>query len=126
MTADAASFTFFTHSPAGTGHWIASMLAMLMISGAALWFAARRRRQAGESNGEMEKLYRLANAVMESGNGKSTVQQIADQLLDIFELEGVTLFDRQNGQIARAGIAAAIPDQTVQEIAARARPMESI
>lgn len=124
-----AGFNYFLLPEHGPGHWVAcgAFVAAILGTGLLCGTARRRHRQVLESRDEMEKLYRLANAVMESGNGSASVQEIADHLVEIFELSGVILFDKLNGQIARSGWSGReIPDHALHEIADRARPAEKV
>jgi len=118
-------FDFYFLPPRGFGiaapeHWVA-LVAFLVTCVVTGEFAVRSRRDRIEAvNREIatEKLYKLVNALLESGSAESTMQQLADALVGIFGADGVALYDRHTGQVARSGSrAAAISDQALRETA---------
>ena len=123
-------FEYYVLSPRGLGvgnpeHWIA-LVAFLVTAVATGQLAAQLRRRRIEATVErqvdMEKLYRLVNALMESGSAESTTLQLADKLLEILEAEGVAVHDKHSGSIVRSGPrGVAISDQALRDMAVAGR-----
>ena len=125
-------FEYYVLSPRGLGvgnpeHWIA-LAAFLVTAVATGQLAAqlrRRRIEAVERQVDMEKLYRLVNALMESGSAESTTLQLADKLVEILDAEGVAVYDKHSGSIVRSGPrAVAISDQALRDMAIAGRRTE--
>ena len=82
------AFDYYFLPPRGFGiaapeHWVA-LVAFLVTGVVTSEFAARSRRDRIEAvNREIatEKLYKLVNALLESGSAESTLQQLADALV---------------------------------------------
>lgn len=105
-------------------HWIA--LVVFMVTAVATGQTAarleQRRLEAEAGRSEMEKLHELVNALLESGSAESTAARIAEKLVDIFGLQNAVFYDKQTGQIYRAGTGAtAISDQSLREAAISGR-----
>lgn len=68
----------------------------------------------------MEKLYRLVNALLYGDGAESIVAQLPDKLVEIFEADGVALYDKHTGQIFRSGPRSyAISDHALRGMALR-------
>ncbi len=131
-TVGGIGFEYYVLSPRGLGignpeHWIA-LAAFLVTAVATGRLAAQLRRgriEAVERQVDMEKLYRLVNALMESGSAESTTLQLADKLVEILDAEGVAVFDKHTGSIVRSGpCAVAISDQALRDMAITGRRPE--
>ncbi|MGD0667651.1 MAG: ATP-binding protein [Bryobacteraceae bacterium] len=101
-------------------HWL-DLIAFLVTAIATSQLVARSKRQrieAEERKSVMEKLFRLVNALLYSGSTESTAARLADHVLEIFEADGVAIYDKHTGQIVRSGPgAAAISDQALHQAA---------
>jgi two-component system, OmpR family, sensor histidine kinase KdpD len=127
-------FEYFFLPPRGFGvqapeHWIAlaAFLVTAIVTGQLAAQSRRRRIEAVERKDEIEKLYQLVNALLESGSIECTAAQLADKLVEIFGADGVALYDKHTGQIVRSGpLAEAISDPMLRETAAGVRSLEDV
>lgn len=118
-------FDYYFLFPRGLGiaspeDWVdfAAFLVTAVAIGQLTARSKRQRTRAVEQQVDTEKLYKLVNALLDSGSADSTLQQLADALIGIFGADGVALYDRHTGQITRAGsCAAAISDRALRETA---------
>jgi len=120
-------FDYYFLPPNGFGiatpaHWVA--LAAFLFTAIVTGQLAARLRQRGidaeERKTEIEKLYRLANAMLSGGGPEFSLAQLADQLIEIFEAAGVALYDVHTGRIVHSGPGSAvISDQALRETASR-------
>jgi two-component system sensor histidine kinase KdpD len=118
------AFHFVLLPEHGPGHWIALFAFMSASIGAGLLSTGAPPPGCVpfENREETERLYRLASAIAGGGHTETTVQQIANRVAEVFELDGVVLFDTPNGQIARAGPCGnSILAERVHEIAAEGK-----
>jgi two-component system, OmpR family, sensor histidine kinase KdpD len=101
-------------------YWVvlAAFLVTALATGQLAARSKQRRMQAVERQREMEMLYKLVNAMLETG-GESALRRLAERLLEILRAEAVALYDNHNGEICRAGPRAGIiSDQLLHETAA--------
>lgn len=108
-------------------HLVGLLAFMVTAVASGLLFAMAKRRQlrAQQKHDEIEKLYRLGNAAMDTNNPAATPQRLADCLVELFALDGAVIFDQYSGQIVRAGVRGSeVTDDTVRYIAGRASPRE--
>lgn len=120
-------FDYYFLPPNGFGkatpaHWVA--LAAFLFTAIVTGQLAARLKQRGidaeERKTEIEKLYRLANAMLSGGGPEFSLAQLADQLIEIFEAAGVALYDVHTGRIVHSGPGSAvISDQALRETASR-------
>jgi two-component system sensor histidine kinase KdpD len=118
-------FDYFFLPPDGFGiaapqHWIAlvAFLVTAIVTGQLAARSKRRRIEAEDRQIDLEKLHRLANALLNDGNAESTLAHTADKLLEVFGTDGVALYDKHAGLIVRSGpAAAAISDRELQTTA---------
>ncbi len=104
-------FNFFFFPPTGTftiadpQNWVAlfSFLATALVAGRLSQRARRRTQDAIERQRDIERLYSLSRAILLIGDAEPFAKQLARRLADIFELNGVLLYDRRNNEIHRAG-----------------------
>lgn len=104
-------FNFFFFEPVGTftisdpHNWVAlfSFLATSLIAGQLSAHARRRTREAIDRKEEMEKLYALSRAILQTGSQGPPGRQIAQQIIETFHLPGVALDDHVRGEIHCAG-----------------------
>ncbi|HLJ13977.1 MAG TPA: DUF4118 domain-containing protein [Bryobacteraceae bacterium] len=82
---------------------------------------AARRIEATKQRDEIERLYFLVNALLESGSSDSSLKQLADRLVQILNAKGVALYNKHTGQIARGGENGDIFPREVLRAAAVAR-----
>jgi two-component system, OmpR family, sensor histidine kinase KdpD len=99
---------------------LAAFLITAVATGQLAAHSERCRIEAVTRQDEMEKMYRLVNAMLESGSARSTVAQLADKLVEIFDAGGVALYDKHTGLIVRSGPQAnAISDGALREVVTR-------
>jgi two-component system, OmpR family, sensor histidine kinase KdpD len=65
--------------------------------------AKRRTREAIDRQIEIERLYSLSRALLLTDATRSIAKQIVHQTAQVFEFRGVALYDRNSGEIYRAG-----------------------
>lgn len=89
-----------------------------VVAGQLVARSKRLRIEAEQRREELEKLYRLSGAMLNSGGPGFSLEEVARELAEIFSLEGVALYNRHTGQIVRAGAdAGAISDQALERAA---------
>ncbi len=118
-------FDYYFLPPRGFGiaapeHWVAlaSFLITAVATGQLAAQLKSRQIDAVERKNEMEKLYRLAQAMLGSNGAEFSLAELADQLLEILGADGVALYDKYSGHILRSGPrGAAISDQALHETA---------
>lgn len=103
-------FEYYFPLPGGfgiarSGHLLVlpAFILTAVVTGQLAAQSERGRIEAIEKHVEMEKLYNLVNAMLESGSTPSTIDQLANKLVEILGADEVALYDRQSGLIARAG-----------------------
>jgi two-component system, OmpR family, sensor histidine kinase KdpD len=104
-------FNFFFFPPVGTltvadsRNWVAlfAFLATSLIAGQLSTRAKRRTREAIDRQEEMERLYALSRAILQTGSQEPPGVQIAEQIVRTFQLPGVALDDHIRGEIHCAG-----------------------
>ena len=110
-------FNFFFFPPIGTftiadpQNWVA-LFAFLATSLTASQLSARAKRRTKEAidrQVEMERLYSLSRSLLLTDIARPMAKQAAQQIAQTFEFSGVALYDRNSGEIYRAG-ADDIPD----------------
>lgn len=106
-------FNFFFLPPVGTltiadpQNWVA-LLAFLCtaVAGSQLSTSAKRMAvQAMLRQQEMERLYELSRALMLMDKQSPTAGQVAQQIVRVFEIPGMAIFDRGKDIVYRAGAA---------------------
>ena len=104
---------------------LAAFLITAIVTGQLVTRLKQRGIDAKERQGETEKLYRLANAMLSTGGPEFSLAQLADRLAEIFGADGVALHDRHTGRTVRSGpSASAISDQILHETATGGRQLE--
>ncbi len=102
---------FYFFPPIGTfiiadpQNWVA-LLAFMVTSIVASQLATTARQRAVEAidrQREVSRLYALSRAILLAGGDEGFAQHTAQQIEQIFEFSAVTLYDRNTGQIHRAG-----------------------
>ncbi|HEV2419542.1 MAG TPA: ATP-binding protein [Terriglobia bacterium] len=81
-------------------------IAFLVSAIAVCLFAARPARRAPEESRpqlEMERLYALSRAILLMDAARPVAKQMAFQIAQIFELPAFALYDRESGEVIRAG-----------------------
>jgi two-component system, OmpR family, sensor histidine kinase KdpD len=110
-------FNFFFLPPMGTftiadpQNWVA-LLAFLATSLTASQLSARAKRRTTEAidrQVEMERLYSLSRSLLLAEPARPVAKQVAQQIARTFEFPAVALYDRNSGEIYRAG-ADDVPD----------------
>ena len=125
-------FDYYFLPPDGFGiaapaHWIA-LTAFLFTAAATGHLTVRlkrRRIEAEERTNEIEKLYRLSTAML-SGGPEFSLSELAGHLVEIFEFDGVALYDQQTGRIVRSGPCSSIfSDQALRNTETSGRQFEA-
>ncbi|MDE3180245.1 MAG: DUF4118 domain-containing protein [Acidobacteriota bacterium] len=83
-----------------------AFIAFVAASVAASLFAVRGAPEGHEGAGperEMERLYALSRAILLMDPGRPVAKQIAFKIAQVFEFPALALFDREGGEILRAG-----------------------
>jgi two-component system, OmpR family, sensor histidine kinase KdpD len=104
-------FNYFFFPPVGTftisdsRNWVAlfAFLATSLIAGQLSARARRRTREAIDRQEEMERLYALSRAILQTDSREAPGKQIAEQIVQTFHLPAVALDDRARGEIHCAG-----------------------
>jgi two-component system, OmpR family, sensor histidine kinase KdpD len=104
-------FNYFFFEPVGTftisdtHNWVAlfAFLATSLIAGQLSAHAKRRTREAIDRKEEMERLYALSRAILQTESHEPPGKQIAEQIVRTFHLPGVALDDHSRGEIHSAG-----------------------
>ena len=105
------SFNFFFLPPYYTltimdpQNWVAlfSFLVTAVVASKLSASARQRAVEAMRRQREMERLYDLSRALMLVDNHSATASQVAHRIDQLFEVEGVAVFDRAIDQIYRTG-----------------------
>jgi two-component system sensor histidine kinase KdpD len=104
-------FNLFFLPPIGTltiadpQNWVA-LFAFLVTSVAGSELSARARRRAMEAmkrQQEMERLYELSRNLLLLDQQSPAASQVAYRILQVFDLPGVAVFDREEDKVYRAG-----------------------
>ena len=104
-------FNYFFLPPVGTltiadpQNWVA-LFAFLATSLTASQLSARAKRRTQDAidrQGEMERLYSLSRALLLTDATQPMARQMVQQIALAFEFSSVALFDRNSGEIYRAG-----------------------
>jgi two-component system sensor histidine kinase KdpD len=104
-------FNYYFLPPVGTltiadpQNWVA-LFAFLATSIVASHLSARARQRAREAvdrQHDMERLYALSRSILLTRPDQSVARQIAFEIAQVFEFDAVMLFDRNSGEIHRAG-----------------------
>ena len=115
----------FSITSADYGVALGAFLITAIATGRLAVSLKRRRIEAERRQSEMEKLYKLANAVLSGGGRDFSLTQVADELAEIFGAGGVALYDRHTGWIVRSGSSGGvISDQALYETASCGRQLE--
>ncbi len=101
---------FFMH-PVGTftiadpQNWVAlfAFLVTSIVASQLSDHAKRRAQEAMERQQDLERLYALSRGILLTDPDQPAAKQIAHQIARAFEFRGVALFDRNSGEIYRAG-----------------------
>jgi len=102
---------YFFMEPIGTftiadpQNWVA-LFAFLVTSIIASQLSARAKRRAQEAmdrQQDLERLYALSRAILLTDPDQSPIKQIAHEIARAFDFRSVVLFDRNTGEIHRAG-----------------------
>jgi two-component system, OmpR family, sensor histidine kinase KdpD len=104
-------FNYFFFPPVGTftisdsRNWVAlfAFLATSLIAGQLSARAKRRTREAIDRQEEMERLYALSRAILQTDSREAPGKQIAEQIVQTLHLPGVALDDHIRGEIHCAG-----------------------
>ena len=104
-------FNFFFFPPVGTltisdpQNWVAlfSFLATALIASRLSAKAQARALEAIERQKDVERLYSFSRAILLTERTTAFGQQLAQQLAEIFSLDGVVLLDRTSDEFYRAG-----------------------
>lgn len=102
-------------------HWMdfVAFLFAAIVTGQLVARLKRRQIEAEKRKTEVEKLASLTDAILHGGATEFSWAQMAEKLVEIFAFDGVALYDKLNGQIARSGPgAAAISSQALCQTAA--------
>lgn len=94
--------TFIISSPSGReafGVFLISTVAASLLVGR----ATRRARMESSPRQEMEWLYALSRAILLMDAARPAAKQIAFQIAQLFKLPALALYDRESGEIIRAG-----------------------
>src|SRR5215471_17820834 len=112
-------FNFFFLPPVGTltiadpQNWVA-LFAFLVTSVAGSELSARAKRRAVEAmkrQQEMERLYELSRNLLLLDQQSPAGSQVATRILQVFDLPGVAVYDREEDKVYRAGV----PDMPVSD-----------
>jgi two-component system, OmpR family, sensor histidine kinase KdpD len=126
-------FNFFFFPPVGTftvadpQNWVAifALLATSLIASQLSARAKRRTKEALSRQLEIERLYALSRALLLINPREPVAKQIPHQIAQIFDLSAIALYDRQSGEIHRAG-RDVIPnvDSKLKDAVARSRLLQ--
>jgi two-component system, OmpR family, sensor histidine kinase KdpD len=95
-------FTFYLADPQ---NWVA-LIAFLITAVVASHLSATVKQRASDATRqreEMERLYELSRALMLVDERSPTASQISQRIAQVFEVDGVAVFDRATDQIYRTG-----------------------
>lgn len=116
-------------NPKTPDNWVALcvFLTTATLTGQLAARAKRRQIKGIERQHDMEKLYQLVNAMLDSAGPEAGVAALADKLLSIFEADGVALYATHSGQVVRAGPnASSISDETLRRAVRIDLPMADL
>jgi two-component system sensor histidine kinase KdpD len=114
-------YYFLAHDGLGIAapeHWVALLVFLMtaIVIGQLAAQLTRQRIEAEEQHHEIEKLYRLASAMLGGGGLEFSLEQLAGELVVILGAKGVALYDLHSGRTVRSGPrASAISDQALHE-----------
>jgi two-component system sensor histidine kinase KdpD len=120
------TFNYFFFPPVGTfsiadsHNWVAllSFLGTSLIASRLSTEAKRRALDAIHRQQDIERLYTFSRAILLIGNSEPFGMQLIRKLADIFCLNAAALYDRQTGEIYRAGSSDAdTMDEQLRDIA---------
>lgn len=105
------AFNFFFLPPVGTftiadpENWVAlfSFLTTALVASRLSTKARQRAKEAIERQQDVERLYTFSRAILLTDEKEPLPKQLASKLADIFGFDAVVLFDRNSGEIFRAG-----------------------
>ena len=81
--------------------------------------AARNRAEAERRRDEMERLYRLGNALLDDENTEDTYERLPKHIMEIFQARTAIFLDRQRDRIFQSGPAEShISRERLQKVAA--------
>lgn len=120
-----AAFNFFflpprfTFTIADPQNWVAltTFLVTAVVASQLSASAKQRADEATRRQREMERLYDLSRALMLVDNQSATASQVSHRIAQVFEVEGVAVFDRATDQIHRTGSIDAISDTKLKDAA---------
>jgi two-component system, OmpR family, sensor histidine kinase KdpD len=97
-------FTFYL---ADTQNWVAlfAFLVTAVVASRLSTNAKQRAQEATRRQEEMERLYELSRALMLVDTLSPTAGQISQRIAQVFDVDGVAVFDREADQIYRTGAA---------------------
>jgi two-component system sensor histidine kinase KdpD len=106
-------FNFYFLPPVGTltiadpQNWVAlfSFLATSLIASRLSTTAKARALEAIERRQDQERLYSFSRAILLTDRATPFPQQLIEKCLEIFNVEGVALYERRSHQLYRAGAA---------------------
>jgi two-component system sensor histidine kinase KdpD len=116
-------FNFFFLQPLFTlyltdsRNWVA-LFAFLVTAVVASQLSAsvkRRALEATRQREQMERLYELSRALMLVDKFSTTAGQISQRIAQVFEINGVAIFDRDTDQVYRTGAIDAITDVKLRD-----------
>ena len=118
-------FDYYFLPPHGFGvedpeHWfvLAAFLITAVVTGQLTARSKERRIAAEEHQEETEKLYELVNTLLDTGSSDSGMGDLAPKMVEIFNADGVAIYDKRSEQIVRAGpLANRIPDRVLRDAA---------
>jgi two-component system sensor histidine kinase KdpD len=95
-------FTFYL---ADAQNWVAlfAFLVTAVVASRLSTSAKQRAREATRRQEEMERLYELSRALMLVDKLSATAGQISHRIAQVFDVDGVAVFDRETDQIYRTG-----------------------
>jgi two-component system sensor histidine kinase KdpD len=120
-----ACFNFYflppihTFTIADPQNWVA-LTTFLVTAAVASQLAASAKQRADEATRrqrEMERLYDLSRALMLVDNQSAMASQVSHRIAQVFEVDGVAVFDRATDQIHRTGSIDAISDTKLKDAA---------
>ena len=118
-------FDYYFLPPQGFGvedpeHWIAlaAFLITAVVTGQLAARSKGRRIAAERQQHETAKLYELVNTLLDTGVSETKLKDLARRMAEIFDAEGVAIYDKHSEQIVRAGPqASVIPDRALRDAA---------
>jgi two-component system sensor histidine kinase KdpD len=120
-----ACFNFYflppihTFTIADPQNWVA-LTTFLVTAVVASQLAASAKNRADEATRrqrEMERLYDLSRALMLGDSQSATASRVSHRIAQVFEVDGVAVFDRATDQIHRTGSIDAVSDTKLKDAA---------